>query len=192
MDIQNEDRILIEGLAEGTVKIFDFVFLHYYSGLVAYAMKFGIDKSIAEDIVQEFFFKFWDNRQSINISGSLKNYLFTSIKNRCYDYFRREKVKENIQDTITLEEQDNSFADKDFLVEGELRERINTAIERLPDKCQKIFIMNRFEGLKPAEIAIAENISVRTVEGHIGKAIKLLRKDLKPYLPAFILAALLS
>lgn len=189
---ENEDRILIEGISEGNVKIFDFVFLHYYSGLVAYAVQLGISKSVAEDIVQEFFLKFWINRESITISGSLKNYLFISIRNKCYDYFRREKVKEKLHESIKLEEQNLSDEDKDFSVEGELRERIEAAIERLPAKCRKIFIMNRFEGLKPAEIAIAEDISVRTVEGHVGKAIKLLRKELKPYLPAFIIAALLS
>ncbi|MFV0390777.1 MAG: sigma factor-like helix-turn-helix DNA-binding protein [Paludibacteraceae bacterium] len=77
-------------------------------------------------------------------------------------------------------------------VESDLRERIDKAIAKLPEKCRKIFVMNLFDGIKPVEIADREGISVRTVEGHIGKAYKLLREELKPYLPGFVLAILLS
>jgi len=186
-----EDKILIQGLAEGNSRIFDYIFLHYYSVLVAYVIKQGIDNAAAEDIVQDFFIKLWINRNSLSITESLKNYFFISIKNKCYDYFRHEKVEEKAKEMLLLDSEE-SFNDRDHLAESDLRELINMAIGKLPDKCRKIFIMNRFKHMKPAEIAELEGVSVRTVEGHIGKAYKLLRKELKPYLPATLIALLLT
>lgn len=186
-----EDKILIQGLAEGNSRIFDYIFLHYYSVLVVYVIKQGIDNAAAEDIVQDFFIKLWINRNSLSITESLKNYLFISIKNKCYDYFRHEKVEEKAKEMLLLDSEE-SFNDRDHLAESDLRELINMAIGKLPDKCRKIFIMNRFKHMKPAEIAELEGVSVRTVEGHIGKAYKLLRKELKPYLPATLIALLLT
>ena len=170
-----EDKILIQGLVEGNSKIFDYIFLHYYSVLVAYVIKQGIDNAAAEDIVQDFFIKLWINRNSLSITESLKNYFFISIKNKCYDYFRHEKVEEKAKEMLLLDSEEG-FNDRDHLAESDLRELINMAIGKLPDKCRKIFIMNRFKHMKPAEIAELEGVSVRTVEGHIGKAYKLLRK----------------
>ena len=186
-----EDKILIQGLVEGNSKIFDYIFLHYYSVLVAYVIKQGIDNAAAEDIVQDFFIKLWINRNSLSITESLKNYFFISIKNKCYDYFRHEKVEEKAKEMLLLDSEEG-FNDRDHLAESDLRELINMAIGKLPDKCRKIFIMNRFKHMKPAEIAELEGVSVRTVEGHIGKANKLLRKELKPYLPATLIALLLT
>lgn len=186
-----EDKILIQGLVEGNSKIFDYIFLHYYSVLVAYVIKQGIDNAAAEDIVQDFFIKLWINRNSLSITESLKNYFFISIKNKCYDYFRHEKVEEKAKVMLLLDSEE-CFNDRDHLAESDLRELINMAIGKLPDKCRKIFIMNRFKHMKPAEIAELEGVSVRTVEGHIGKAYKLLRKELKPYLPATLIALLLT
>ena len=164
-----EDKILIQGLVEGNSKIFDYIFLHYYSVLVAYVIKQGIDNAAAEDIVQDFFIKLWINRNSLSITESLKNYFFISIKNKCYDYFRHEKVEEKAKEMLLLDSEEG-FNDRDHLAESDLRELINMAIGKLPDKCRKIFIMNRFKHMKPAEIAELEGVSVRTVEGHIGKA----------------------
>ena len=185
------ERILIEGLIEGNVKIYDYLFSYYYSGLVAFATKYVEDKDQAEDIVQEFFFRLWKEREKLSINQSLKSYLFTSVKNRCFDAFRHKEVMNKARDyfkNMAVSEDSES----DFLVESELRDQINQAIEKLPKKCRQVFVMNRFEGLKPDEIAEKENISVRTVEGHIGKALKLLRNELQPYLPAYILAMLLE
>ncbi|MFV0291476.1 MAG: RNA polymerase sigma-70 factor [Mangrovibacterium sp.] len=184
-----KDKILIEGLEEGNVKIYDLIFLHYYSGLVTYAVNKGVNKDVAEDLVQDFFLKLWLNRKAITITGSLKSYLFTSIKNRCFDYFRHEKVERNLKEQLSFEE---SMDDKDdFLTEDDLRRQIDDALKKLPPKCQKIFIMNRLEGLKPNEIAELEGLSVRTIEGHIGKAIRLLREELKDVMPIYIVLVLL-
>lgn len=185
------EKILIEGLKEGNTKIYDYIFSYFYSGLVAFAIKYVDSKDIAEDVVQEFFLKLWNDREKFSINQSLKSYLFSSIKNRCFDIHRHKEVIAKAKDHFIYQAENNNY-ESDSLVESELRDKINRAIENLPEKTRKAFIMNRFEGLKPAEIAEKTNTSVRTVEGHIGKALKLLRADLQQYLPAYILAWLLG
>lgn len=73
--------------------VFDFVFQYYYSGLCAYAESIIMDENAVEDIVQELFVAIWIKSEQLKITGSLKNYLFSSIKNRCFDYLKHQKVK---------------------------------------------------------------------------------------------------
>ncbi len=184
------EKILIEGLRSGNQQIFDYLFHYYYSGLVAFAIKYVDNKDTAEDIVQEFFYKLWIKRGKLEIKQTIKTYFFTSIKNRSLDYIKHQQVKKNFVDQVKGSA--DIHEEYDLLVESELRERINLAIDKLPEKCRQIFIMNRFDGLSPKEIAEKENISVRTVEGHIGKGIKILRKELEQYLPASMLLLILE
>lgn len=184
------ETILIEGLREGNVKIYDYLFHYYYSGLVVFVQKYVPDKDVAEDIVQDFFVKLWINREQVQISSSLKAYFFSSVKNKCVDYLRHEVTKGMIEKKL-LEQLQEMTNERNLLVESELREQINAAIGKLPPVCREVFIMNRFEGLKPAAIAERKGISVRTVETHIGKALKIMKKELVGYLPATLVAILL-
>lgn len=186
------EAILVEGLAEGNVKIYDYLFHYYYSGLVSFAMKYVDEKDVAEDIVQEFFYKLWINKEKLKITNTLKPYFFTSVKNRCLDHIRKQEVRVKAKDYLINLDQDEVEDEQNFLVESELRERIFEALNKLPEKCRRVFVMNRFDGLKPIEISEKEQISVRTVEGHIGKALKILRQELKPYLPEFIIVLILE
>lgn len=185
-----QEKVLLNGLIEGNTQIYDYLFHFYYSGLVAFAIRYVHEKDAAEDIVQDFFYKLWMNRENLRISKTIKVYFFTSIKNACLDHLRHEKVKDKARELILHQSQQEDLDESRLLVESELRDRINQAIDNLPDKCRQIFIMNRFEGLKASEIAEKENLSVRTIEGHIGKALKMLRTDLSPYLPAYMITLL--
>jgi RNA polymerase sigma-70 factor, ECF subfamily len=178
------EKILTDGLKEGNIKIFDYLFHYYYSGLVVFSCQYVDDMNLAEDIVQDFFFYLWLNHEKIEINQSLKSYFFSAVRNRSFDCLKHKKIKDKFENKV-INSSSGILEEENFLVESELEERINEAIEKLPDKCKRIFQMNRFEGIKPAEIAKQENISVRTVEGHIGKAIKILRTELKPYLSSF-------
>lgn len=191
MRVSDHEAILIEGLKEGNVKIYDYIFHFYYSGLVVFVQKYIHDQDVAEDIVQEFFVKLWINRERVQIETTLKSYFFSSIKNRCIDYLRHELIKGKVEKQL-LEEVQKTTNEHNLLIESELRDQINAAIDKLPPVCREIFIMNRFEGLKPAEIADKKEISVRTVETHIGKALKILRKELSGYLPASLITIILG
>jgi len=185
------EKILLEGLKEGNEKIFDYIFHYYYSGLVVFVQKYVPDQDVAEDIVQALFVKLWISRAELSINSSLKSYLFSSVKNRCIDYIRHEETKGKVEKKL-IERLSGITDERNLLVESELREKINSAMEKLPPVCREVFYMNRFEGLKPAEIAEKKDISVRTVETHIGKALKILRIELAGYLPSSLVAIVLS
>ncbi len=145
---------------------------------------------MAKEIVQESFINLWEKRQSIDISKSVKSYLTTSIRNKCLNYLRDTKKfnTEIILSDVLFQEVD--FEQSDKLIEKELNNKINNAIDDLPEKCKEIFQLNRFENLKYKEIAVKLNISIKTVETQMSKALKHLRKKLKDYL--LILIALLE
>ena len=188
VNIEAEDKVLIEGIKHGNTAVYDIVFTRFYSALVYHAVMNNVPDDDAEDLVQEVFFKLWLNREKLAIHTSLRNYLFVAVKNNCNDYFRHQKA-DKIQSQISTEEPTN---DDDRLVESELRELINTAINELPEKCRRVFILYRFKNKKVSEIAEMENITPRTVETHIGKAYKMLRQELKDYLPMFVTSIILS
>ena len=187
----NHERILIEGLLEGNEKIFDYLFHLYYSGLVVYVEHYVSDKIVAEDIVQDFFVKLWINHKTLSIKQSLRSYFFTSVKNRAIDYLRHQQVKEAVEKKM-LKETELVSGNQEQLLESELRVYIDKALDKLPPVCREIFVMNRFEGLKPAEIAAKKGISVRTVETHIGKALKIMRTELEKYLPASLVTLIIN
>lgn len=171
-----EDTILSKGILEGNRRIFDYIFLSHYSGLVIYATRLGLDMTAAEDAVQDVFLNLWNQRAKIYFTTSVKAYLFTCVRNKCYNILKHRKTSLNIQNLASAAV--NDVDSRDYVIESELRKRIDEAIARLPEKCRKIFILNQIEGIRPAKIAIMENISIRTVENHIGKAYRLLRQDL--------------
>ena len=185
------EQILLDGLKEGNVKIFDYLFHYYYSGLVAFSFNYVEEMDAAEDLVQDFFFHLWLNRDKLAIHQSIKSYFFSAVKNKSLDFLKHRKIGNKIENELAYL-RTGAIEDPDFLVESELNEYLKDALGKLPEKCRKIFLMNRFDGIKPAEIAKQENISIRTVEGHIGKAINILRTELKPHFPMSLIMILIK
>ena len=144
---------------------------------------------MAKEIVQESFINLWEKRQSIDALKSVKSYITTSIRNKCLNYLRDTKKfnTEIILSDVLFHEID--FEQSDKLIEEELNDKINFAIDELPDKCKEVFQLNRFENLKYKEIAVKLDISIKTVETQMSKALKHLREKLKDYL-IFLIALL--
>jgi RNA polymerase sigma-70 factor (ECF subfamily) len=185
-----EESFLKQGLAEKNKVVFDFVFQYYYSGLCAYAESIIKDDSAVEDLVQELFVTIWIKSNQLKITGSLKNYLFSSVKNRCFDFLKHQKVKSKSVRFLKYDGETNHETPDNWLVESELRERIDECLDKLPPRCQEIFRLSRFDGLKNQEIADQLGLSKRTVELQISNALKILRIDLQAFLPVFLLAFL--
>ncbi len=185
-----DERYLINGLKSRNKIIFDFVFHYYYSGLCAYAERFVYDDSLAEDIVQDLFVTLWLKSKTIQINTSLKNYLFTSVKNRSLDFIKKEKVRGNKTNYESANPKASENLAQYWFAESELKELIESALSKLPPRCREIIEMSRFEGMKNQEIAEKLNLSKRTVELQVSNALKQLRTDLKPYFPAFLVMLL--
>jgi len=176
---QFEEQTIFEELKKGSGQAFEQLFKRYYQALCSYATQLLQDHDVAEEIVQDFFVKFWEKRNSITIETSLKNYLFRSVKNLSLNRIKHEKIKiQHAQHVIAEAE----FTDHDDqFLEVDLRKDIEESIAALPEKRREIFRLSREEGLKYREIAEKLNLSVKTVETQMGLAIKSLREKLKKY-----------
>lgn len=140
------------------------------------------DKCLCEDIVQNVFVGLWENRQAIKIETSLKSFLLKSVRNGCMDELRHEKTVWEYEAYLSSYETCVDIDTEGYVLYSNLKEHLDEALEKLPEVYRKVFVMNRFEGLKYKEIAQKAGISERTVEVRIGKALGLLRTYLKDFL----------
>jgi len=166
---------------------FEQLFKAHYSSLCSYASHFLKDPDASEEVVQEVMFRIWTNRDSLSITASMQSYLFRAVRNGCMNVMKHMDVREEYRAFREREMQDSQRSHEDELIISELEQKIRTAIDGLPLERRKVFIMSRYEGLTYIQIAGKLNISVKTVENQMGKALKTLREDLSDYLPWLIL-----
>lgn len=178
------DQSLAESIKNSNQGVFELVFNYYYSGLVVYADQIIKNTVISEDIVQSVFMKLWETRETIEIR-SFRSYFIQCVKNRSIDHLRSQQVKQRFDSRIL--EADHLVMEEDLWTKNELDELVERAIENLPPRCREIFWMSRYENLKIAEIAEKLEISNRTVETQISKALKILRVKLVDYLSLLVL-----
>ncbi len=161
---------------------FEAIFRKDFQGLVFFAQKYVKDFETAREIVQDSFLNLWEKRDTIDTTRPFKSYLTTIIFNKSQNYLRDNR-KFNGQ-LLAIEDlnfvDDNTHADS--IIEEELSEKINRVIELLPEKCKEIFVLNRYENLKYQEIAVKLNISIKTVEAQMSKALQHMRIHLTEYI----------
>jgi RNA polymerase sigma-70 factor (family 1) len=174
---QKEDH-LIEGLRSGRESAYQQLFESYYQKLVVFAIKYLGDLEIARDLVQDLFLSLYETRLSISIQTSLRSYLYSAVKNRCLNHLKHRAVREKHTNMIIQSYNGRDLDMEEKIDTTELEARIFEIVSKLPGKCRQIFIMSRVDGKRNLEIADALNLSVRTVETQISKAIKTLRNNL--------------
>jgi len=185
MILQLEQNIL-ESIAESDEMAFEGLFKTYFAELCIYATRFVDDIESAEEIVQDIFFNLWNNRTRLTINTSIKAYLYTTVRNTCLNIIKHKKVENKYREYFSRQLQQDELQEEDWMKGDELHDKITKTIEKLPPERKKVFIMSRFENLKYKEIADELNISVKTVENQMGKALQFLREELKEYLPILI------
>lgn len=162
------------------------LFFQFFSPLCVFAHRYIDSWETCEDIVQETFFKIWKNRKNIEINTSSRNFLITSVKNTCIDYLRKQETEQNWQQK-EIENNTSWYTSGDIYSTIELEQMLSAALAKLPDNIRIVFEKNRFEGMTYSQIAAEHNISVKTVESYMTKALKHLRIELKDYLTLMIL-----
>ena len=168
-------------------KEFEALFKKHFKGLSFFALEYVKDHDQAREIVQEAFAALWERRGTIRPGWSPGSYMATSVKNRCLNHLRdNKKFDHSILEFEGLDRQEDFRAD-DPLVSGELQVKIEHAIASLPEKCREIFILNRYEHKKYNRIAEELNISVKTVEAQMTKALKVMREKLAEFLGLLLL-----
>lgn len=180
------EKYILDKLRSGDEQVFEEIFRTYYERLCNYANTILNDMDEAEEMVQNAFITVWEKHESLEIHTSLKSYLYRSVHNSCLNRVKHYKVRQ-IHGEAIKHQADILYDDaSEDLVGKELEGVINQAIEELPQQCRMVFRLSRFENLSYAEIAEQLNISVKTVENHMVKALKTLREKLKDYLPVLI------
>ena len=176
-----KEKQLFHDFQNGNHAVFDFFFDKYYQGLCVYAYRMLKSNSEAEDLVQDFFVRILEHRATISIETSVKSYFIRSVHNRCLDNLAHQKVKIN-HEQFRLKMLSEEDLQEYPLLDSELAKQIDYAIQNLPDVIRETFMLNRFENLSYQQIAKQENVSVKTIEYRISKALTILRKDLGDYL----------
>ena len=174
-----KDKELLYRVKTNNKKAFDELFLLYYRDLCRFSLTFVKNADDSEDVVQKFFVRLWENRRKLEIPENVKAYLFKSVYFESMRFLRHKKTSEKYLSNYLsyfspIDDNDTDFSG--FLP------HLHKAIEKLPEKCRQIFILNKLEGLTQKEISEYLEISVKTVENQVATAISKLRKELKPYL----------
>lgn len=185
--MQESDQQVFFKIQSGQIPAFEMLFKAYYQPLCRYAGGYIQDPDGAEEIVQAVFIGFWEKRKSIHIETSFKSYLYRAVRNSCLNELKHEKVKQSYLEGELVKDQAHSEPADHLTIQEELDAKIRSAIQKLPEQCRLIFTMSRFEELKYQEIADQLNLSVKTVENQMGKALRIMRVQLKEYLPLLAL-----
>ncbi len=163
---------------------FENLYSKYYTTSCLYITKHIKNSIVAEDIVQDVFVELWDKRELLNRNESIKLYLYRSVQNKLIDYIRHSRIREELLDTGPGSFLDNYVINmianniEDDIHLREVSSKIETCIKNLPEQCKKVFVLSRYDNLKNKEIAEQLNISIKTVEKHITKALAEIRKQL--------------
>ncbi|KAA6344394.1 hypothetical protein EZS27_007982 [termite gut metagenome] len=176
------------------LKTFNRLFTEYQGRFIRFAYTYVKDLAIAEDFTMEAFMYYWENRHSLTSDSNIPAYILTIIKHKCLNYLEHTQVHETVTEKLkkhaewelrtriaTLEE-----CNPNELFSAEAQKIINKTLMAMPEKTRRIFIMSRYQNKVYKDIAITFNITVKGVEFHISKVLKVLRHNLKDYLPILL------
>jgi len=169
--------------------LFNKFYTDYHSRFVFFANSYVRDIYVAEDIVNESFILYWENKTKLTENSNERAYVLTIIKNKCINYLKQKEVRNavlsDMQDHMTWELSNRittlEACNPDELFSDEVNNIVKKTLAQLPSRTANIFIMSRYKNNTHKEIAEKLNISIKGVEFHITKALVKLRKNLKDY-----------
>jgi RNA polymerase sigma-70 factor, ECF subfamily len=170
LKIRNDDRDAFETL-----------FRRYYIELCHFVQRYVNEPAICEDLIQELFLRLWLHRNKWELKGSVKAYLYKSAQNKAFDYFRHKKIESEIEWESYKLEYLQQESQQEQVIDEELLAAVHKAVNKLPERMKQIFTLSRDDGLSYPEIADVLELSVKTVETQMGRALKSLRQQLSDY-----------
>lgn len=186
MENQYPDQDWIQQIKQDDEQAMDKIFRAYYTFICRAVYRVIPDSVLTEDIAQEVLLEIWRKRHSLQIKSSLKAYLRRSAINKTLNYIRDNKVKLEDEEKMPVLESKISGAQQQ-LEADDLQALINKTIDELPERCRMVFVLSRFEDMTYREISEHMNISIKTVENQMSKALKYLTLSLGPYLKIILL-----
>ncbi|RLD19202.1 MAG: RNA polymerase sigma-70 factor [Bacteroidetes bacterium] len=160
------------------------LFYSHFKTLAAIGQRISGDPDEGKDIAQKVFIQLWEKRDTIHIEGDIRSYLKRMAINEALAQKRTVLRKQELQTNIEVANYVNPDGEEQVIA-GELQESVDRAVEALPEKCGEVFKLSRYEDLSYKEIGETLNISVKTVESHMGRALRQLREALKTYMSIF-------
>jgi len=170
---------ILEQLAKSDVRAFDFLYDKYFSKLYGAVYKRLQNRELAEEVVQELFVSLWERRKVLTISTTIEAYLFSSVKYLVIAQYKKDKLFEKYSNSLNPEADDNNFTEQ-IIAFDELNFSYKNALKLLPERCKEVFLLKR-TGLSQREISEKMDISEKTVENQMTKALKTLREALSDY-----------
>ncbi|WP_276168092.1 RNA polymerase sigma factor [Zobellia alginiliquefaciens] len=168
------ERKLVMKMQKGNAEAYQYLFTEYYDWLCNYIFKMCNNRYLAEDIVQDALMNLWEKRTQLLISGSVKNYLFKCCYNQFLQHLRAQKIAYDSLEKIKWEVIADTAYEQDR-VEVKIK-NLNVLIAQLPPRCKEVFVQNKLEKKKYKQIAQDMNISIKTVENQMSKALHFLRQ----------------
>ena len=168
------DKELCIRIQKGDSPAFRILFDRYYGQLFRFLCHRGMEQAVAEDMVQDIFVRIWQNRDRLKAADSLRPYLFQAARNELHMFLRKKKVRDTHADGVRNEAISYTLPFASF----DQKEHIDKAIATLPPTLREVFVLHRFDGLSYKEIAQLQEVSIKTVESRMSKALKHLRHRL--------------
>lgn len=175
------DQAILQLLRTDDEAAMSHIFDRYYAALVRTAYHVVLDEHQAKDLVQEVLFGFWSKRADRTLSDGLGAYLRRAVVNRSIDFLRQKKRRGPVEELTDFNRTDDRASTLDQLATNDLERVILRTVRQLPEKCQLVFNLSRFEDMSHAEIADQLNISKKTIENHMTKALKAIRLVVERY-----------
>ena len=178
-------NLIIKQLQDGNEKVFEQIVREYWPRMFKFALIYTQNNETSQELVQDTFLVLWNNRAILKDNTNLITYLMVVLRNKCLNLLEQTRIRqlyiEEIDDE-TIYQRANLYVLQDEasqIVESEdLHKAIERALSKLPDKTREIFMLSRYDGLKNQQIAETKNISQKTVEYHISKALQILKEEL--------------
>jgi RNA polymerase sigma-70 factor (ECF subfamily) len=181
------DEQIAQLLTKRDEAAFEQVFKTHFKNLHAYAFAMLKDEDDAEEMVQQVFFKLWERSEHLSLSGTIAAYLYRAVHNESLNFLKHKKVKKGHQLHVAYRMKNKSDQSYGRIFSKELENKFREALNELPEQCRTVFQLSRFEDMKYRDIADKLDISIKTVENHMGKALKLLRSKLVDFLPILLI-----
>lgn len=180
-DTSNDELLIRRAFLSSPEEGCELLFRRYHRALCNHALRFVYSREVAEDIVSDVFCKFWKNASFESVTTSYRLYLFRSVRNEAYTHLRAEFRQGDSQEWLPTQEAGSGLRPDHITQYEETYHRVQQLVELLPPQCRKVFLLSRFEGKRYKEIAEEMGLSVKTVDTHLVKALKLVRNGLRDY-----------
>ena len=178
-------NLIIKQLQDGNEKVFEQIVREYWPRMFKFALIYTQNNETSQELVQDTFLVLWNNRAILKDNTNLITYLMVVLRNKCLNLLEQTRIRqlyiEEIDDE-TIYQRANLYVLQDEasqIVESEdLHKAIERTLSKLPEKTREVFMLSRYDGLKNQQIAETKNISLKTVEYHISKALQILKEEL--------------